>query len=123
MANGHARGRWRLPADHACTMYCEGPVHAVLITARAGITLATLGRWAMCHGFVLHSARRVIEVDRATVQAQNVFEWNAVTGDIRPCSPGSARSTDEVWMVQLSPAAQEGSWSKPGRWWRRRAHG
>lgn len=90
--------------DHVCTLYCEGAVHAVLITAPAAVTLATIERWATCYGYVLHAARREVEVDLATVQAKVVTHWDILTGAVRPYHASDARPTDVVWMVRVSLA-------------------
>jgi hypothetical protein len=115
---------------HVCTLYCEGDVHALLLTAPAGVTRATIERFAAWQGHVLHDARRALEVDLATELAKRVSSWDAVTETRTPYLPSHSQPTDEVWMVRVSlaPRAEtpfhagkpgDGRWWRRWRWWRR----
>lgn len=115
--------------DHVCTMYCEGDIHAFLLTARAGVMLAAFERWAECFGYVLHDVRRVIEVDLSTEQAKRKWHWDPVTWTETPYDLTDALPTDEVWMVRVSvsepwvsgaesaPVREETGYPRPGWAW------
>jgi hypothetical protein len=116
--------------DHVCTLYCEGDVHAVLITASAGVPRATVERFAVWHGYVVHDARRVLEADLTTELAKRAWSWDPVTEQLTPYLPTDSHPTDEVWMVRISMAPHAetqghaggpggGRWSRRWRWWRR----
>jgi hypothetical protein len=118
-----------------CTLYCEGTVHAVLVTAPACVTHATFERWAVWSGYVLHEARHVLEADLATVLAKSTWTWNAVTEELTPYRSTDALPTDEVWMVRISLAPCEQTtvhmegpvvdrrWKRCLDWWRMVLHG
>jgi hypothetical protein len=99
---------------HRCNAYCTEGIHALLLTARAGTTLAAFEGWAACFGYVLHEVRRVLEVDLATEQAKRKFHWDPSTWQQTPYERGDALPTDEVWMVRVSVAAAGVSVAEPG---------
>ena len=101
---GHMGGQ-SAEDTHGCNAYCTGGVHAVLLTARAGVTLAAFEGWAACFGYELHEARRVLEVDLATEQARRRYHWDPDTWQCTPYESGDGLPTDEVWMVRVSVAA------------------
>jgi hypothetical protein len=110
--------------NHRCTLYCEGDVHAMLVTAPAGVTRATIERFAVWQGHVVHEARRVLEADLATQLAKRKWTWDPATEALTPFLPTHAQPTDEVWMVRVSLARREGESSAPGPalhrgWWQR----
>jgi hypothetical protein len=118
---------------HDCNAYCTADVHALLLTARAGVTLGIFERWAESYGYVLHEARRVVEVDLATEQAKRTHHWDADTGERTPYLLTDGLPTDEVWLVRVevaqrvrSAAVGEESYARKGwawgsAWWRVRA--
>jgi hypothetical protein len=101
-------------ASHKCNAYCTAGIHALLLTARAGTTLAALEGWAACFGHVLHEVRRVLEVDLATEQAKRKFHWDPSTWQLTPYERGDGLPTDEVWMVRVSVGAAGGAVAEPG---------
>jgi hypothetical protein len=99
---------------HTCNVYCTEGIHALLLTACAGVTLAAFERWAACFGYVLHEVRRVLEVDLATEQAKRHYHWDPLTWQLTPYESGDGLPTDEVWMVRVSMAASDVAVTQPG---------
>ena len=99
---------------HGCNAYCTEGIHALLLTACAGVTLAAFERWAACFGYVLHEVRRVLEVDLATEHAKRHYHWDADTWELTPFESGDGLPTDEVWMVRVSMAASGVTVAAPG---------
>jgi hypothetical protein len=109
---------------HRCTLYCEDDVHAMLVTAPAGVTRATVERFAVWQGHVVHEARRVLEADLATQLAKRKWTWDPATEALTPFLPTHAQPTDEVWLVRVSLAGQTRKMPSRGPslgrgWWHR----
>jgi len=107
---------------HRCTLYCEGEVHADLITVHGGVTPGMFERYAAAHGMRFHGARQVVEVDLAAEQAKREVTWNTQTGEWKPYEARDSGPDDEVWLVRLSgwPSVPQvgGSPSLLSRAWR-----
>jgi hypothetical protein len=103
---------------HACNALCDGEVHALTVTGRAGLSWETLQRCAGACGWTLHAARRVQECDLRAEQARRTHNWNAATGEFSVYTfAADAQPTDEVWLVHVSMAVALTP-SRRGPWWR-----
>lgn len=109
--------------SHVCNAYCAEPIHALVITARAGTRLEVIARWARCMDYVLHDLRQALEIDLPSAQARQKYCWDAVTGEMGPYLSSDALPTDEVWLVRVSKAParlpwMQRAWARVAGWGR-----